>query len=266
VIKRAAKKKDKKPIGEMGIVEHLSELRKRIFVIVIVFLTVIVIGFNFCDELVAMLVENAKIIGYEMVYIAPGELFAQYIRLAIVGGVVFSSPVILFETWLFVKPALMKNEKIIVFLSLMAGFICFVLGASFAYFIVVPITLTFFMSVDQYQSVQATISIQNYMSFVLTTLITFGIIFEMPVVTILLSELGLLKTEWLTKSRKIVIVVIFIIAAIITPPDVISQTLVAIPMIMLFEVSVLFSKIIRKRKKNPEDDEEFEDDEDEEDE
>ena len=265
MIKRAVKKKDKKPSGEMGIIEHLGELRKRIFVIVVVFLTVTVVGFNFCDELVALLVEKAKIIGYGMVYLAPGELFTQYIRVAVVGGLVFSSPVILFQTWLFIKPALKKKEKTTVFLSLLTGLVCFVLGALFAYFIVVPITLTFFMSVDSHQSVKATISIQNYINFVMTTLITFGIIFEMPVVTILLSELGLLKTEWLTKSRKVVIVVIFVIAAIITPPDVISQTLVAIPMILLFEVSILLSKIIGKRKKNHEDDEELFDDEDDED-
>jgi sec-independent protein translocase protein TatC len=265
VIKRAVKTKDKKPSGEMSIIEHLSELRKRIFVIVVVFLTVTVVGFNFCDDVVALLVGKAKIIGYEMVYIAPGELFAQYIRLAIVGGIVLSSPVILFQTWLFIKPALKKNEKTTVFLSLMAGLVCFIIGALFAYFIVVPITLTFFMSVDSHQSVQATISIQNYISFVLTTLITFGIVFEMPVVTILLSELGLLKTVWLTKSRKVVIVAIFVIAAIITPSDVVSQILVAIPMLLLFEVSILLSKIIGKRKKNHEDDEELFDDEDDED-
>ena len=159
--KRAVKKKDKKPSGEMGIVEHLSELRKRIFVITAVFLTVTVVGFNFCDDIVAMLVNKAKIIGYDMVYIAPGELFTQYIRLAIVGGIVLSSPVILFQIWLFVKPALMKNEKTIVFLSLLAGLVFFLIGVLFAYFIVVPVTLTFFMSVDQNQAIKPTITIQN---------------------------------------------------------------------------------------------------------
>lgn len=258
--KRAVKKKDKKPSGEMGIIEHLSELRKRIFVIVVVFLTITVVSFNFCDDMVALLVKKANEIGYQMVYISPGELFTQYIRLAIACGIVFSSPVILFETWFFVKPALKKNEKTIVFLSLMAGLLCFIAGALFAYFIVVPITLTFFMSVDSHQSVRATISIQNYLSFVLTTLITFGTVFEMPVVTILLSELGLLKTEWLTKSRRVVIVVIFVIAAIITPPDVVSQILVAVPMLLLFEVSILLSKVIRKRKKNQDEEDEDEDD------
>ncbi|HHZ01330.1 MAG TPA: twin-arginine translocase subunit TatC [Tissierellia bacterium] len=168
------------------------------------------------------------------------------------GGLVISSPVILFETWLFIKPALNKSEKRVVFLSLMAGLLCFVLGAVFAYFVVVPITLIFFINVDQFDSVQATITIQNFLSFVLTTLITFGIVFEMPVLTVLLSNLGMLKVVWLTKSRRVVIVAVFIIAAIITPPDVISQILVAIPMLVLFEVSILICKIISKKKKREE--------------
>lgn len=259
MIKKAVKKKDKNPIGKMGLIEHLSELRKRIFVIVVIFLTAAAVGFNFSDDLAALLVDKAKVIGYEMIYISPGELFIQYMRIAIVGGFVFSSPVILFETWLFIKPALKKNEKTIVLLSLMAGLFCFVIGTLFAYFVVIPITLTFFMSVDKHGSVQATITIQNFLSFVLTTLITFGIVFEMPVLTILLTQIGVLKTEWLTKSRRVVIVSVFIIAAIITPPDVVSQILVAIPMLVLFEVSILLSKIIGKSKKSREDDDEDED-------
>lgn len=253
MIRRAVKKKGKKPSGEMGIVEHLGELRKRIFIVVVVFLTITIVGFNFCDDLVSILVNRANEIGYIMVYIAPGELFTQYIRLAVIGGLVFSSPVILFQIWLFISPALEKSEKAIVFLSLMTGLVCFVLGALFAYFIVVPITLRFFISVDQFQSVQATITIQNYINFVLTTLITFGVIFEMPIVTILLTELGLLKPEWLVGSRRVVIVVVFIISAVITPPDVISQILVVIPMLLLFEISIVLSKLIRKRKKKNED-------------
>ncbi|NLJ57716.1 MAG: twin-arginine translocase subunit TatC [Tissierellia bacterium] len=262
MIRRAVKKKAKKPSGQMGIVEHLSELRRRIFFVVIVFLTVTIVGFNFCDDLVALLVRRANEIGYEMVYIAPGELFTQYIRLSVIGGIVFSSPVILFQTWLFIKPALKKSEKTVVFLSLMAGLVCFLIGALFAFFIVVPITLNFFISVDRLQSVQATITIQNYINFVITTLITFGVVFEMPVLTILLSQLGLLKPEWLISSRRVVIVVVFIIAAVITPPDVISQILVAIPMLILFEVSIALSKAIRKRKKERED-EDFDDEDDE---
>jgi sec-independent protein translocase protein TatC len=259
VIRRAVKKKAKNSSGEMGVIEHLSELRKRIFFVVIIFFIITVVGFNFCDDLVDLLVRKANAIGYEMVYISPGELFTQYIRMAVIGGIVLSSPVILFQTWLFIKPALKKNEKTVVFLSLMAGLVCFILGALFAFFIVVPITLNFFLSVDKLQSVQATITIQNYLNFVITTLITFGVIFEMPVLTILLSQLGLLKPEWLIGSRRVVIVVVFIIAAVITPPDVISQILVAIPMLVLFEVSVALSKAIKRRKQDREDEEEFDD-------
>ncbi|NMB98352.1 MAG: twin-arginine translocase subunit TatC [Clostridiaceae bacterium] len=256
MLKRAIKKKGKNSNGEMGVIEHLSELRNRIFIVVTVFLIITVASFNFCDDLVDLLVRRANTIGYKMVYISPSELFIQYVRMSVIGGLVLSSPVTLFKIWLFVKPALKKNEKTIVFLFLLAGLVCFIIGAYFAFMVVVPFTLNFFISVDKLQSVQATITVQNYLNFVITTLITFGVIFEMPVLTVLLSQLGLLKPEWLVKSRRVVIVVVFIVAAVITPPDVISQILVAIPMLALFEVSTLLCKAISKRKKDREDDDE----------
>lgn len=256
MLKRAIKKKGKNSNGEMGVIEHLSELRNRIFIVVTVFLIITVASFNFCDDLVDLLVRRANTIGYKMVYISPSELFIQYVRMSVIGGLVLSSPVTLFQIWLFVKPALKKNEKTIVFLFLLAGLVCFIIGAYFAFMVVVPFTLNFFISVDKLQSVQATITVQNYLNFVITTLITFGVIFEMPVLTVLLSQLGLLKPEWLVKSRRVVIVVVFIVAAVITPPDVISQILVAIPMLVLFEVSTLLCKAISKRKKDREDDDE----------
>ena len=256
MLKRAIKKKGKNSNGEMGVIEHLSELRNRIFIVVTVFLIITVASFNFCDDLVDLLVRRANTIGYKMVYISPSELFIQYVRMSVIGGLVLSSPVTLFQIWLFVKPALKKNEKTIVFIFLLAGLVCFIIGAYFAFMVVVPFTLNFFISVDKLQSVQATITVQNYLNFVITTLITFGVIFEMPVLTVLLSQLGLLKPEWLVKSRRVVIVVVFIVAAVITPPDVISQILVAIPMLALFEVSTLLCKAISKRKKDREDDDE----------
>lgn len=259
VKKKAVSKKNQSLPGEMGILEHLGELRKRLFIIVTVFFVVTIASFNFSDDIVGVLVETAIDIGYQMVYIAPGELFTQYIKISVITGLVVSSPVIFFQIWMFVRPALKSNEKSVVFLTLLAGLLCFVIGALFAYFIVVPITLTFFRNVDNFTMVQPTITIQNYITFVITTLLTFGIVFEMPVVTVLLSELGLLKPEWLTGSRKMVIVVVFVIAAIITPPDVISQTLVAFPMLLLFEVSIALSKMIGKRKKRRTKEEELDD-------
>lgn len=193
---------------------------------------------------IRIIVGSAQELGYQMVYIAPAELITQYIRLAVVCGLVLSSPIILFEVWAFMRPGLKKSENFTVFLSLFFGLLCFMLGAAFAYFITLPFMLNFFITLDQYQTVTATITIQNYLSFVMSTLITFGIVFEMPVITMLLSNLGILKPQLLTKSRRVVIVVVFIVGAIITPSDVVSQVLVSIPMLILYEISVVLCKII----------------------
>lgn len=245
---KSIRKKKKNSKDVMGLVDHLRELRNRLIIVIVVFLAVTIFSFNYVDDIVILLIEYAKKMGYAMVYLSPGELFKEYIRLSIISGIALSSPVIIFQLWAFIRPGLKKGENAVVFLSLLAGLICFLGGAAFAYFIALPMMLNFFATVDHSQAITATISIQNYLSFVMSTLITFGIVFEMPVITALLSQLGLLIPEWLTKGRRVIIVVIFIIGAIITPPDVISQILVSVPMLFLFEISVILCKIINKRK------------------
>ena len=118
----------------------------------------------------------------------------------------------------------------------------------FAYFISLPFMLSFLIQFTGEVDVSASISIQEYVSFLLTVFIIFGFLFEMPVVSVLLTGLGVLKAEWLAKGRKVMIVVIFVVAAIITPPDVASQIMVAIPMLMLYELSILLSRLVGMRK------------------
>ncbi len=245
--RKKIRKKSTKEV--MGIVDHLGEVRKRLFTIIVVFFIFAIASFNYADDLVNILIENSKNLGYFLVYLAPGELFSQYIKVSLILGITLSSPVILFQVWAFIKPGLKKGEKASVFLSLFFGLACFLIGAAFAYLIAVPMMLNFFMTVDQNQIVSPTISIQNYIGFVLSTLLTFGIVFEMPVVTVLLTQLGLIKAEWLVKSRKVVIVMLFLIGALITPPEVVSQILVAVPMLLLFEISVILSKLIGRKKR-----------------
>ncbi|MDF2524848.1 MAG: tatC [Clostridiales bacterium] len=248
----------KAPKDVMGLVDHLRELRNRLIIVITAFLIVTIASFNYADDIVMLLIQYAKEMGYVMVYLAPGELFKEYIRLSVISGIVLASPIILFQIWAFIRPGLKKGEGFVVFFSLFFGLICFLIGASFAYFIAVPLMLSFFVTVDQIQTITATISIHNYLSFVMSTLITFGIIFEMPIITILLSQLGLLKSEWLTKGRKVIIVAIFVIGAVITPPDIISQILVSVPMLFLFEISVILCKIINRRKSKREKELEYE--------
>lgn len=236
----------------MRVTDHLKELRNRIIVVVVAFLASVILAFNYSERIVQYLVDIGLRYGYQFVYLTPSELFMQYVRIAVIVGVVIIVPVIFYEVWAFIRPGLKKNENSIVFIAMLMGLGFFVLGVLFALYIVVPFMLGFYFNINKIGDIGTSISVANYISFLMSNFLCFGVIFELPVVTTLLTQLGLIKYEWLSKLRKIVIVVIFVIAAIITPPDVISQMLCAGPMVLLFEVSIQISRIIGLRKKRKE--------------
>ncbi|WMJ85532.1 twin-arginine translocase subunit TatC [Anaerocolumna sp. MB42-C2] len=232
---------------KMSLVEHLSEFRKRLIVVAVCFFISTIASFYFSQEFVDRLVLLGK--GYTFIYISPSELFMQYINLSVIAGIVITSPVILFELWKFLCPGLLLKEKAIMCFAFLSGFAFFLIGAAFAYFIMVPFLLQYFLKVDTTQTIKPMISFANYVSFITSSLLTFGLIFEMPIISMVLSNLGFLKPQWLVKSRKAVIVAIFVIAAILTPPDIISQIMVAIPMLLLYELSVIVCKFLYLRRK-----------------
>lgn len=232
--------------SRLTLVEHLGELRKRV---VISFIAIIVgsfVSYNFIDEITNFIVKPAK--GLEFIYLSPPELFIAYIKISLILGLIVSSPIILFQIWKFIKPGLKDNEKKYVIFSMFMGIIFLIMGISFAYYIIIPMTIQFFvkMSVDK---IQPLFSFANYISFISSLLLSFGIVFELPLLIILLTQLGLVAPKTFRKYRKYVILVIFVVAAILTPPDIVSQTMMAIPMVFLYEFSIIVSSIIYKRKK-----------------
>lgn len=231
----------------MGVVDHIREFRNRLIVIVVVFVAALLICFKYAAPMVELLqVPSADL--YDFVYIAPSELFLQYIKVSLIAALVVAAPVILYELLAFASPGLKSNEKSFIMGILLLGTVFFILGVIFAYTVLLPFMLKFFSNINGNSGIEAQISIEKYLSLVISILGMLGLVFEMPVITILLTQLGLLRPEWLKKSRRIVIVCIFIVAAIITPPDVVSQVMVAIPMLALFEISITFSSMVRKRK------------------
>ena len=124
------------------------------------------------------------------------------------------------------------------------------MGVAFAYFISLPFMLRFLIQFTGQVDVAASISIQSYVSFLLTVFVIFGLVFELPVVTVLLTGLGIVKAEWLARGRKVMVVIIFVLAAIITPPDIVSQIMVAVPMLALYELSIVLSRLVGKSKKS----------------
>ena len=253
--------------GSMSLSGHLRELRNRVAVCVVV----LVLGFFGClsiaGKLVTMLTDLGTAYHYNYVYIAPQELLLVYFNLALIGAVVITFPVLAYEAYAFASPGLSRRERTSIALALLAGTLFFVIGVAFARFISVPFMLRFLIGFTTEVEVSASISIQEYVGFLMTVFVIFGAVFELPVISVLLTSLGALRAEWLMKGRRVMIVLIFLLAAIITPPDIVSQIMVAVPMIGLYELSILLSRLVMKAKKKKADTDEDEDeDEDEDDE
>ena len=252
MFKRKKVKDDEKVMSLSG---HLKELRNRI----IVCLVFLFAGFGFCfynaETIVAKLTAMGLNSGYSFVYLSPQELLVQYMRVGLTGAVLICIPVIIYEVYAFIAPGLEKYEKPFLMLSLVFGQICFVLGVAFAHKISMPFMLGFLYKINGTDYITSSISIESYLSFVLMVYIIFGIIFEMPVISAIMTRFGIMKSAWLVKGRSIAIVLCFVVAALITPPDIISQIMVAIPMMMLYQVSIFISKAIEKLKRKKESEE-----------
>lgn len=258
------KKTEASADGSMSLSGHLKELRNRVLICVIVLVAGFCACLSFAPKLVTLFTDMGQNYGYVFVYIAPQELLMEYFSMAFVGSVVICFPVLAYHIYAFCSPGLSKKEQNYFKIGLFAGTLFFLLGILFARMISIPFMLRFLISFTGEVDVSASISIQSYISFLLSVFLIFGIVFEMPVITVVLTALGILKAEWLVKGRKIMIVAIFFIAAVITPPDVVSQILIACPMLLLYELSIVLCRLVRKRKKAEDDEDDREDDREEE--
>lgn len=238
----------KKKSEYMSLAGHLREMRNRIFVCLILFAASAAGSLAYAKELVTFLLSIGRDYGYRFVYIAPQELLMQYFAVSLIAGGCVTLPMLFYQVWAFLRPGLKKSENLF-FLSAMAcGLLCFGAGVYFAYRIMLPFMLNFLISLSGGSGVAASVSVQNYITFLMTVFMVFGAVFELPVVSVLLTQMGFLKVEWMKKGRKVMIVVIFFTAAVITPPDVVSQILVAVPMVILYELSILLCSVCGRLK------------------
>lgn len=246
------KKKTENTDGSMSLSGHLRELRNRLLVVLAVFVVGVVVCFSSASPVVELLTGLGEQFGYQFVYIRPQELLMVYFSISLLGAFVLSLPVTAYEVFSFCSPGLRKIEKSMMLLGMTFGTVFFVVGVLFAYFITVPFMLRFLISFSSDVAVTASISIQEYMSFLLMVFTIFGVIFELPVLSVILTALGVVRPSWLVKARRPMIVAIFFVAAIITPPDIVSQIMVAIPIIALYEFSILLNRLVYKAKRKKE--------------
>ena len=236
-------------LKEMSLFDHLDELRKRLIIIVIVNFVAAILLFSQTEIIMSYLLEVNP--GMELVYTTPSELLTVYIQLSLILAVTICSPITVYQVWAFIEKGLYEKEKKAILFTLIFGVVFFIIGVAFCYFMVLPTTLEFFIRIA-IEEVSSMLSIQSYVSFVNMMLLAFGLVFEMPVIIFLLSKLGIIKPAFLKKNRGIIIVAIFIFASIITPPDVISQLMLGIPMLILLEFSILICTLVYKGKKKEE--------------
>ena len=242
---------------------HLEELRQRLIYIAIALGVGFGICYFFAEELFLLLVLPLKANlpeGDRLIFTNLPEMFFTYLKCAFVSGIMLVSPFIFYQLWMFVAPGLYQKEKKYIIPFVVSSTFLFVGGALFGYFVVFPFGFKFFLSFAS-DTVQALPSVKQYFSFSLKLLIAFGLVFELPVVVFFLSRMGLVTARFLRKKRKYAILLTFVLAAILTPPDVITQAMMAGPLIILYEVGIIIAGV-SERKKREKKEKENENDED----
>ena len=253
-------------VGVMRFVTATRNLDSQVLLTVLIICAAVfvvgVIGFlAISDKLIDLLTAMAMNANYTFVFLAPQEKLMQYFRVSLIAAVIVTIPVALYQVYAFAKPGLKRSESFFFRLVLLFGLALFCVGVLFAYKVTLPFMLNFLVTLEGTDYITASISIESYINLCLTMFIIFGCVFEMPLVTIILAKMGIANPEIMKKGRGVAIVLIFLVAAIITPPDIVSQCFVAVPMCLLYFISIFLSGIFYKPKTD--DDDEDEDDEEE---
>ncbi|MFB0507672.1 MAG: twin-arginine translocase subunit TatC [Thermodesulfobacteriota bacterium] len=241
--------------AKMSFTGHLEELRNRLIQCLIAIGIGFVGSYFFKEKLFQILVRPLlKAMGEEGTLIFTGvtEPFFVYLKVSLVAGIFFTAPVILFEVWAFIAPGLYSHEKKYVVPFVFFSSILFLLGTLFGYYIVCPYGFKFLLGFAGY-NIQPMLAIKEYFSFSTKLLLAFGFVFELPLFIVFLSKAGIVSPQTLSRQRKYAILLIFVIAAILTPPDVATQIMMAGPLIGLFEIGIIMAKIFRKKEEMAED-------------
>jgi len=252
----------------MSFFEHLGEFRKKIMVSLVALCVTFVISFNYSEHILKFLmfplrynldysvrkmymyfVPQDKLHNAKLVFLSPAEGFWMNTKIAMVAALILALPVIFQQIWSFISPGLRQKEKKYVIPFIVIATCLFLVGAAFCFFIVLPFAMGFLLTYKIGDFMMPMLSVGQYTDFCLKFILAFGAVFELPIIIIFATRMGFVTTKTLAKNRKYAILIAFIVAAILTPtPDAFNQTLMAVPMIVLYEVGILMSRIFIRRK------------------
>ena len=254
------KKMNEDKTNQATFTEHLSEFRSRLVKSIIYIFVFFVFCYIFAENIYAFLVDpyaqavKNDLNNRRLIFTALHETFITYLKVAFFAAFFISSPIILIQIWKFVAPGLYKNEKRALLPYLIATPLLFLLGGMLVYYLVMPLAIKFFLTFETSQvgslPIELEAKVNEYLSLIMRLIFAFGISFQLPVLLSLLARVGFIDSKYLKKRRKYVIVIIFAVAAVLTPPDPITQIGLGIPLLILYELSILSVSIIEKKKSN----------------
>lgn len=229
--------------GEMPISGHLQEFRKRLIICLAAVAIASGIAYQFVDDIIAMISAPAG----KLYFLNPTEVFFSYLEIAVCTGALVTLPILCYEIWQFVCPALAPTERHAVLWLVPFAVLLFYAGLSFSFFLVLPAAVQFFMGFST-DTLQPMFSLNSYLSFFIAFMLPFGVVFELPLILFFLGKIGIVSSVFLKRKRRILIVLAFVFAGVISPTtDIFTQTMIAVPMIVLYEVSIyLVQYVLRK--------------------
>ena len=236
--------------GKLPFTGHLDELRKRLITCFIAIGIGFVGSYAFKDKLFAILVNPLVSVmeaGDTLIFTGLPEAFFTYLKVALLSGIMLAAPVIIYQFWMFVAPGLYKKERRLLIPIVFLSSVFFIGGSLFGYFIVFPWGFKFFLGFAT-ETIRPLPSMKEYLSFSAKLLLAFGLVFELPLVLTFLARIGIVSVDFLKKNRKYALLLFFAGAAILTPPDVVTQVMMALPLMVLYEISIIGAKVFGKKK------------------
>lgn len=252
--------------SKLPLTEHLSELRRRILIPLATLFAGFILAFTYSEEIFEVLslplkselklsftnpyIHKIKKASTPLVFLAPAEAFWMHMKISFVTALVISLPVIFSQFWRFISPGLLSKEKKYFLPFILSATALFFVGVSFCFFIVLPFAMTFLLGYKT-GNIIPMISVGNYVDFCLKFILAFGVVFELPLIIVFLTKFGIVSPKMLVKQRKYAVLSSFIISAILTPtPDAFNQILMAVPIMLLYEIGIILSRVVYRKRKN----------------